>query len=184
MKIWVLEKSKRIFRDQGTFTLIFSYSHNVWNTWDHNFGLLWFSKSVVTLEKQMIPQYKAQAVASKISQVQLCSSIRDYHATFLVKNTLFKEEVAWQPLRKLQSCSPSILIPPSKAFIWGIVCLSTIIGCGEIRVMSKSVNFHYIKSTLFDITLDFSTMDDGRKTNSTSFKCPTRWLQNTRRTAM
>ena len=46
------------------------------------------------LDKQMIPHFKGLDVGSKISQEQPCSSIRDDHATFLVKNTLFKEEVA------------------------------------------------------------------------------------------
>ena len=42
----------------------------------------------------------------------------------------------------------------------------------KLRVMSESADFHYIKSTLFDITLNFSTTNDGRKTNNTSFECP------------
>ena len=46
------------------------------------------------LDKQMIPHLNALDVGNKICQEQLCSSIRDDHATFLVKNTLFKEEVA------------------------------------------------------------------------------------------
>ena len=45
-------------------------------------------------DKQMILHLKALDVGVKICQEQLCSSIRDDHATFLVKNTLFKEEVA------------------------------------------------------------------------------------------
>ena len=63
------------------------------------------------LDKQIIPH-----VSSKISQEQPCSSDWDDHTTFLVKNTLFKGEVAWQPLRELQSCSPSILEPSIRAF--------------------------------------------------------------------
>ena len=46
------------------------------------------------LDKQMIPLFKGMDVGSKISQEQPCSSIRDNHAIFLVKNTPFKEEVA------------------------------------------------------------------------------------------
>ena len=49
--------------------------------------------------------------------------------------------------------------------------------------MSKNVHFHCIKLTFFDITLYFSTTNDGRKTNNTSYECPTWWYQNTRRTA-
>ena len=49
--------------------------------------------------------------------------------------------------------------------------------------MSKNVHFHYIKLTFFDITPNSSTTSDGRKTNNTSYECPTWWFQNTRRTA-
>ena len=45
------------------------------------------------LDKQMIPHLESLDVSSKISQEQPYSFIRDDHATFLVKNTLFKEEV-------------------------------------------------------------------------------------------
>ena len=85
------------------------------------------------LDKQMRPHLKALDIGVEICQKQLCSSIRDDHTTFLVKNTLFIEEVTWQPLKELESCPPSLLEPLSRAFIWGIVCLSTIIGCGEIK---------------------------------------------------
>jgi len=68
------------------------------------------------LYKQMIPYFKPLDVGSKISQEQLFSSIREDHATFLVKHTLFKEEVARLPLRKMQSYSPSILDSPTRAF--------------------------------------------------------------------
>ena len=53
-----------------------------------------FKREPLMLYKQMIPHFKPLDVGSKIYQEQLCSSIRDDHATFLVKNTLFKEEVA------------------------------------------------------------------------------------------
>ena len=46
------------------------------------------------LDKQMIPHFNGLDVGSKISHEEPCSSIRDDHATFLVKNKLFKEEVA------------------------------------------------------------------------------------------
>ena len=62
-------------------------------------GFEYFAKSgfehePVMLDRQMIPHLKALDVSFKISQEQLCSSVRDDHATFLVKNTLFEEEVA------------------------------------------------------------------------------------------
>ena len=89
----------------------------------------------------MIPQFLVLDVDIKICQAQVCSSIRGCHATFLVKNTLFKGEVAWQPLKELQICSSSILDPPTRAFKWDIVCLSTIITFEEIR--------GYVKKCLF-----------------------------------
>ena len=46
------------------------------------------------LDKKMIPHFKGLDVGFRISQEQPCSFIRDDHATFLVKITLFKEEVA------------------------------------------------------------------------------------------
>ena len=64
--------------------------------------------------KQIIPHILALDGGLKISQAQLCTFIRGCHATFLVKNTLFKGEVAWQPLKELQICSSSILDPPTK----------------------------------------------------------------------
>ena len=87
----------------------------------------------------------APDVGLKISQAQLCSSIRDCHATFLVKNTIFKGEVAWQPLKELQICSSSILDPPTRAFKWDIVCLSTIITFEEIRGYVKKCWFYIVK---------------------------------------
>ena len=105
----------------------------------------------------MIPQLKALDVNSKISEEQLCSSISDNYATFLVISTFFKEEVAWQPLIKLESCSLSILEPLTRAFIWGTVCFLPILVVEKLRVMSKNVKFHYIKLKFFDIILNFST---------------------------
>ena len=54
----------------------------------------------------------------------------------------------------------------------------------KYRVMSKNVNFHYIKSTFFDITLNFSTTNDGKKTNNTSFECLSKRVKKTRRTVL
>ena len=53
-----------------------------------------FEREPVELNKQMIPHFLALDVRAMISQAQLCTSIRDCHATFLVKNTPFKGEVA------------------------------------------------------------------------------------------
>ena len=50
-----------------------------------------FEREPLMLDKQMIPHFKGLDVISKISQEQPCSFIRDDHATFLVKNTFFKE---------------------------------------------------------------------------------------------
>ena len=52
-----------------------------------------FEREPLMLEKQMIPHLKGLDVGFKMFQEQSCSSIREDHATFLVKNTLFKEEV-------------------------------------------------------------------------------------------
>ena len=46
------------------------------------------------LHKQMIPHFLALDVGVVISQAQLCTFIRGCHATFLVKNTLFKGKLA------------------------------------------------------------------------------------------
>ena len=59
-------------------------------------------------------------------QPQLYRSIRGCHTTFLVKNTLFKEEVAWQPLIELYSLAWHILTPTSRAKRWGIICLCSL----------------------------------------------------------
>ena len=53
-----------------------------------------FDREPLKLHKKTLPHSLALDVGLKISQAQLCSSIRDDHTTFLVKNTLFKEEVA------------------------------------------------------------------------------------------
>ena len=52
----------------------------------------------------------------------------------------------------------------------------------KLRIMSKNVHFHYIKPTILDITTFIFKIYDSRKTNNTSFECPSRWVQNTRRT--
>ena len=53
-----------------------------------------FEREPLMRDKQMIPHFKGRDVGLKISQEQPCSFIGDNHATFLVKNTIFKEEVA------------------------------------------------------------------------------------------
>ena len=63
------------------------------------------------IPRQMIPNFLALDIGLKLSQTQIYSSIRGCHATFLVKKTLFKGEVAWQPLKELQICSSRILDP-------------------------------------------------------------------------
>ena len=52
-----------------------------------------FRRELLMLDKQMILHLKALDVGVKMCQEQLCSSIRDDRATFLVRNTLIKEEV-------------------------------------------------------------------------------------------
>ena len=96
--------------------------------------LLWsrFVWEPLKLHKQMIPHFLPLDVGVKLCQTQLCSFISGCHATFLVKNTLFKGEVALQPLKDMQISSSSISDQPTRAFKWGIVCLSTIITLEEI----------------------------------------------------
>ena len=53
-----------------------------------------FEREPLMLDKQMILHFKDLYVGFTIPEEQPCSFIRDDHATFLVKNTLFKEEVA------------------------------------------------------------------------------------------
>ena len=74
-----------------------------------NFNLSGFEREPLKLHKQIIPHFVALDVGYKICQEQLPSFIRGCHATFLLKNTLFKGEVAWQPQKEQQSCSPSLL---------------------------------------------------------------------------
>ena len=62
------------------------------------FNLSGFEKEPLKLGKQIIPHFVSLDVGSKICQVQQYSSIRGCHTTFLLRNTLFKGEVAWQPL--------------------------------------------------------------------------------------
>ena len=96
------------------------------------FNLSGFERELLKLHKQMISHFVALDVGYIICQVQLCNCIRGCHATFLLKNTLFKQEVAWQPLRERQGCSPSMLGPHIRAFKWSIVCFSTISPCEDI----------------------------------------------------
>ena len=49
-----------------------------------------FDREPLKLHKQMISHFLALDIGVKICQDELCSSIRGYQATFLVKNTLFK----------------------------------------------------------------------------------------------
>ena len=97
----------------------------------------------------MIPYFLALDVGVKISQAKLCSSIRDSHATFLVKNTLFKGEVTWQPLKELHICSSSILDLPTRAFKWGVVGLSTIVTFEEISDYVKKCLLLLYKINIF-----------------------------------
>ena len=126
-----------------------TYSYTLCHNWSNtHFHFLLYSRfewDPLELRKQIIPHFLALDVMLKISQAQLCSSIRDFHTTFLVKNTLFKEKVAWQPLKELQICSSSILDPSTRAFKWDIACLSTIITFEEIRGYVKKCWFHIVK---------------------------------------
>ena len=62
------------------------------------FNLSGFERELLKLYKQMISHFVALDVGYIICQVQLCNCIRGCYAIFLLKNTLFKQEVVWQPL--------------------------------------------------------------------------------------
>ena len=83
-------------------------------------------------ERNSWAHFVALDVGYIICQEQLCNCIRGCHATFLLKNTLFKQEVAWQPLRERQGCAPIMLEPHIWAFKWSVVCFSTISPCEDI----------------------------------------------------
>ena len=106
-------------RQNSQYTLYSNWS----NTHFHFLLYSRFEWEPLELQKQMIPHFLALDVWLKISQAQLCSSIRGCHANFLVKNTLFKGEVAWQSLKELQSWAWDILSLTSRAKKWGIICL-------------------------------------------------------------
>ena len=74
--------------------VVYTYAHMYSSAGFEYFVKSGFEWEPFMLDKQMIPHFKGLEFGSKISQEQLCISIRDDHATFLVKNTLFKEEVA------------------------------------------------------------------------------------------
>ena len=113
------------------------------------FNLSRFEREPLKLHKQMTPYFLALDVGSKISQAQLCSFIRGCHTTFLLKNTLFKEEVAWQPLIKQEGCSPSMLEVCTKAFKWGIVWFSIINTPEDIGGYIKKCWFYLVKTYIF-----------------------------------
>ena len=100
-----LVSTKTILRNMVCYTVLRICSTPLFSI----FSLSGFEREPFKLHKQMIPHFVALDVGSKISQAQLCSSIRGSHATFLLKNTLFKVEVAWQPLIEGKGCSPSML---------------------------------------------------------------------------
>ena len=113
------------------------------------FSLSGFEREPLKLHKQMIPHCVALDVSYIIFQVRLCSCIRGCHATFLLKNTLFKGEVAWQPQKEQQSCSPNMLEAHIRAFKWGIVCFSTIIPCKDISDYIQKRWFYLVKKDIF-----------------------------------
>ena len=113
------------------------------------FSLSEFEREPLKLHKQMIPHFVALDVDSVICQVQLLSFIRNCHTTFLLKNTLFKGEVVWQPLVEQQDCSPSMLEARTRAFKWGIVCFSTIIPCEDISDYTQKCPFSLNKINIF-----------------------------------
>ena len=120
------------------------------------FNLSEFEREPLKLGKQMIPHFVALVVGSKICQVQLFSSIRGCHATFLLKDPLFKGEVTWQSHIEQKSCSPNTSEPLLRAFKLGVTCFSTIIlscVCGYIQKCPFLLNEINIKSYLLQSSL-------------------------------
>ena len=136
----------------------------------------------------MIPYFLALDVGVKICQAQRCSSIRGCHAIFLVKNTLFKGEVVWQPLKEQQICSCNIFEPPTWpsnevlfVFLPSLVLKPQLIIFKECQI---SWNLPYKGSHFWLVScLNFCSLrtHDGKITNNMSFEGPSRWLQNTTR---
>ena len=80
--------------DISFFMDIYTTYQKYWTSGFEYFAKSEFEREPLMLDKQMIPHFKPLDVGFKISQEQPCSSIRDDQATFLVKSTLFEEEVA------------------------------------------------------------------------------------------
>ena len=104
-----------------------------------------FEREPLKLRKRMISHFVALDVGFKICQVQECSSIRSCHKTFLLKSTLFKGEVVWQPLTERQGFSLCILEPHIRAFKWGTVCFSAIIPFEDISGYVQKSCFYLVK---------------------------------------
>ena len=134
----------------GSFLQKINKKYTLYRNWSNaHFHFLPYSRfewEPLKLRKQMVPHFLAFDVSFKICKAQLCSSIRGCHATFLVKNTLFKGEVAWK------SCKSVLLVfwnPPTRACKWDIVCPSTIITFEEIRGYVKKCLFLLYKINIF-----------------------------------
>ena len=108
-----------------------------------------FSLKLMLVERQTIPCLNALVNGTKILEEQLYSSFRGCHATSPLKCVFFTRKVAWQPLKELQNCSSSILVPPTRAFKWGIVCLSTIITFEYTSSYVKNCWFYIVKMDIF-----------------------------------
>ena len=113
------------------------------------FNLSGFEREPLKLGKQMIPHFVALDVGSKICQVQQYSFIKGCHTTFLLKSTLCKGEVAWQPLTERQGCSLYILELHIRAFKWGTVCFSAIIPFEDISGYVQKSWFYLVKMYIF-----------------------------------
>ena len=113
------------------------------------FNLSGFEREPLKLGKQMIPHFVALDVGFKMCQVQQYSSIRGCHTTFLLKSTLFKGEVAWQPLTERQGYSLFILEQHIRAFKWGTVCFSAIIPFEDISGYVQKSWFYLVKMYIF-----------------------------------
>ena len=106
----------------------------------HFLTLPLISPQSMIVERQTISHINALLSSSKILGEQLSSSFRGSHATSSLNSVFFTRKVVWLSLIKLQSCSLHILTLTSRAFKWGIICLSSISGSHSNPLFTKYSN--------------------------------------------
>ena len=72
-----------------------------------------------------------------------------YQRLSSLKSIFFRRKVVWQPLIEQESCSSSIFYPSTRAFKWGIFCLSTVITSQDIGSYVIKCPFLLYKINIF-----------------------------------